>query len=126
VRTLLEIALFTNEISLALLLVAVAESAYKLGDVWRGDEALARGHAASFRAARLLAQVADCDRALLVRDLESLQSALNGLPAKIVGNLGPEGNIVLPSEELPTSSDAGPPLDPSGPSRLARDGLYGR
>jgi hypothetical protein len=95
-------------------LVAEAESAYKLGDVWRGDEALAQGHAASFRAARLLAQVADYDRALLVRDLESLQSALNGLPANIVGNLGPEGNMVLPSQKLPTSCDGGPPLDPSG------------
>ncbi|MFL6416249.1 MAG: hypothetical protein ACJ74Y_11355 [Bryobacteraceae bacterium] len=77
-RTLLEIALFTNEISLGLLLVLVAESAYKLGDVRRGDEARARGQAASFRAARLLAQVADCDRALLLGDLESLQSALEG------------------------------------------------
>jgi hypothetical protein len=73
VNSLLENALFTNEISLGLLLVLVAESAHKLGDVGRGDEARARGQAASLRADRLLPQVADCDRALLFGDLESLQ-----------------------------------------------------
>jgi len=75
----LEALVVTTEIRLGFLLVPIAESAYKVRDVGRGDEARARGQAAYFRAKRLLAKVAECDRKPLAGDLECLQSALNGL-----------------------------------------------
>ena len=93
-KTSLEGLVCGTEVRLGFLLVAIAESAYNMQDVVRGDEARARGQAAYFRASRLLAQVAEGDVEPLLGNLESLQSALTAAandwqPAR-VGLLSPD------------------------------------
>ena len=106
----LEILAVRAEIRLGLLLVPIAESAYNVRDVDRGDEARARGQAAYFRANRLLAQVAGGEREPLVCDLELLQDALSGLPkderagSVIRDHACPEKHLVVSLGQLPKKS----------------------
>jgi hypothetical protein len=106
----LEILVVRTEIRLGLLLVQIAESAYNVRDVDRGDEARARGQAAYFRANRLLAQVADAEREPLVCDLELLQDALSGLPKEeraasvFRDHACPEKDLVVSLGQLPKKS----------------------
>ena len=121
-KSRLEALVVSTEIRLGFLLVPIAESAYNVQDVGRGDEARGRGQAAYFRANRLLAQVADCDRKPLADDLESLQIALDGLfkdqQSALTGAIRdrdqahPEQHFVLPPEKIAKKSlDADSPVD---------------
>ena len=119
-KSRLEALVVSIEIRLGFLLVPIAESAYNVRDVGRGDEARGRGQAAYFRANRLLAQVAECDRKPLADDLESLQIALDGLfkdqqsafTGAIRDQAHPEQHSVLPPEKTAKKSlDADDPVD---------------
>jgi hypothetical protein len=115
----LEALLVSTELRLGFLLVSIADSAYKVRDVGRGDEAKARGQAAYFRANWLLTQVAECNRESLVSDLEFLQTAINGLSKDqqsaftgVIRDKGhPEEHSVLPSKKQPRNPDAEYPVD---------------
>ena len=114
----LEILVVRTEIRLGLLFVLIAEYAYNVRDVDRGDEARARGQAAYFRANRLLAQVADGEREPLVCDLELLQNALSGLPkderagSVIRDQACPENHLVVSLGQLPRSPGDHDPVAP--------------
>ncbi len=104
--TPLEILVVRTEIRLGLLLASITESAYRVRDVGRGDDAKARGQAAYVRANRLLAQVAQGEREPFVRDLELLKNALSGLSENeqsegvIRDRARPEEAMALPLEQL--------------------------
>ena len=114
----LKILVVRTEIRLGLLLVPIAESAYNVRDVDRGDEARARGQTAYLRANSLLAQVADGERELLVCDLELLQDALSGLPkderagSVIRDPACPEKHLVVSLGQLPRSPGDHDPVAP--------------
>jgi hypothetical protein len=114
----LEILVVRTEIRLGLLLVPIAESAYNVRDVGRGDDARARGQAAYVRANRLLTQVAKGEREPLVRDLELFQNALSELfedqqsGGVIRDRARLEEAMTLPLDQLPRNPGAHDPVAP--------------